>query len=224
VKINDQSLRQFLRFWRRIRPAARPEASQAWQEETKTNLERLPDEVLDSLIGDSSRAYDEVEAARGSATTRASALLVLVGVLNGLGAFTATTLAGAHPILAGAYIVVAVALGYFAVGTAFLAIRAQQVATWHKPHVPPHDIAGARHHRRLRAFEIYAASRLNRHGLSEVVGYLRDAQVYALITIVLLAILTVVAATTSATKTSIPAVSATPAPSPGADATPQVSD
>jgi len=220
VKINDQSLRQFLRFWRRIPPAERPEESETWQQATKATLERLPDDVLDTLTEDASRAYDEVEAARGSASTRATALLVVVAVLNGLAALTATTLEGAHPILALAYVAVAAALGYFAVGTAFLAIRAQQVTTWHTPHVRPRDIGGARHYRKLRAFEIYTASRLNRHGLRDVIGYLRDAQVYALITIVLLATLTVVAATTSATKPAAPAVPGTPAPSPVVQPTP----
>lgn len=224
MKINDQPIRQFLSFWRRIKPEERPEDAASWREGTRAAIDRLPDDVLDVLIEDSYRAYDEIEAARGSATARASALLVVVAVLNGLAALTATTLAGAHPILAAAYVGVALVLGFFAVGTAVLAIRAQQVATWNRPHVRPDDIAGARHHRLLRAFDVYVASRLNRHGLREVVGYLRDAQVYALTTIFLLATLTVVAATTAATKPSNQEPVATPTSSPIVSPTPAGSE
>lgn len=224
MKINDQPIRQFLTFWRRIKPEERPEASASWEEATRAAIERLPDGVLDVLIEDSYRTYDEIEAARGSATARASALLVVVAVLNGLAALTATTLSGAHPILATAYVGVVLVLGFFAVGTAVLAIRAQQVATWNRPHVRPADIAGSRHHRLLRAFDVYVASRLNRHGLREVVGYLRDAQAYALITIFLLATLTVVAAATAATKPSNQEAVGTPTQSPIVGPTPAGSE
>src|SRR5690606_8124143 len=89
-----------------------------------------------------------------------------------------------------------------------------------RPHVRPEDIADSRRHRRLRGFEVYRASRLNRHVLAEVVGYLRDAQAYALATILLLATLTVIAAMTTATKAPTGNDAASPRPSPSAVVTP----
>lgn len=224
MRVNDQPPGQFVAFWRRIKPRQQEEASAAWQEATRAAIGRLPDEVIDILIDDWRRAYEEAEATRSSVNSRATSLLLVVGILNGLAALTATTIAGAQLVLGLLYVLVAFVLGFFAVGTAVLAIRAQQVATWSQPHVRPDEVTGPRQLRIRRAVEFYSAARLNRHVLQDVVGYLRDAQTYAFVTVALLATLTVVAAVTSVTK-SLPSTVAPSAPvaSPVATPTPVLS-
>jgi hypothetical protein len=207
MTINDQPLRRFLQFWRVIsapdegpiekRPA---EFQPGWIDEQRALVAQLSDAQLDKFADDGRRQYEANDATQESAESRANGLLVVVGLLNGLAAVAATSLTGAWLLWVVAFVLTGTALLYSAFATAFLAVRVGQVRRWWRVNVTPDKMRDPRLARIERAHQLYVAARRNQHVAAVSVGYLRDAQTFALITVAALALLAAAATAAALTK------------------------
>jgi hypothetical protein len=211
-----------LAFWGPLDDERRKgDARKAWESDLRRDLDSRNDATLDGFAARWQARYDEIEATRGTVTTRSNSLLLFVGVLTTGAGLIGQSLSGAPGPIVGLFIFFGVLLLYCAVGAAVLAIRAQRVGLWDSPRV---DVADATDERSLRlkyAVEIYIAAEQNRVGLRIPVGILRDGQEFALAGIVLIALLAALSVT-AAVLTSAPDASGGTAP-PGPSVAPSVS-
>lgn len=196
----------FLAFWVRITEAPSPATSAAWPDgsgipevftdtwaaTTGQAIDTEKQDVIQELLKEWQRAYDDVEATRTSVHTRANNLMLFAGILGGAGTLSLSALSGASVIVALTFAAVGLALAFFAVGTVFLAIRAQQIDVWTRTRLPPkagHTKDGLE---RERAKDLYIAGRRNEAAAQLKVEYLARAQRFSLITLGLLVALSAV--------------------------------
>lgn len=213
-----------LRFWETLKDETKKgDEKKAWKHQLRAELEIIGDGALASLTEISRRRYEELEATRGSVSSRGTSLLLFVGVVTTGATLVGGSLESVSPLLLGATLVDGALLLYACLAVAFLAIRAQEVTTWEVPRVIPNDATDTRSLAVTYALEIVAAAQQNRSTLRNMVAYLADAQRWArraVILVVVLAILSVaVAATKPPSAPSSSAVSPAPTLQPG-DTTP----
>lgn len=192
MKINDQSPAEFLRFWRPIPYAQDEEFTTAWKEKRRGEIDALPDDALAEALLAWQRLLEDSEAVQASVRSRSANLLAAIGILAGLGALSAGTLTRLPWPYLCIPMAVALAVAWTASASAYLAVRAQQVSTWHRPHLRPREVTTLRQLRVTHATDVYSAARRNSLLSQAMVGYLRDAQTYALAMVASLATLVVV--------------------------------
>jgi len=125
--------------------------------------------------------------------------------VNGLAAIAGSTLVGAAAIWVILFFVGAAVLLYSATATAFLALRVGQVRQWTSAVPDPKEIGTRKQSLALhRAVETCVSSHRNAVVLRDPVGYLRDAQAYALIAVISVAFLAMVSTGASVTKSQAP--------------------
>ena len=93
---------------------------------------------------------------------------------------------------------------YSAMGTAVLALRGGGVRAWTDSNLTPDEMKNPRTSRIERAHQEYVVARQNRQVAAVGVGYLRDAQTWAVIAVVALAGLAATATLASLTKDPSP--------------------
>ena len=171
----------------------------------------LSNDQLDSFCQEWQRRNESVEATKSSSESRANALLAMIGLLNGLAAIASGALAGASLPWPPLFVGFGVVLLYSAVGTAVLALRVGGVRQWTDSNLTPDEMKSPRTGRIERAHQEYVVARQNRQVAAVCVGYLRDAQTWAVIAVIALAGLAATA--TLATLTKSPSQPAVVAPS-----------
>lgn len=191
------------------------EDKRSWERELRRELGARDDATLDAFAARWQARYDEIEATRGTITTRTNSLLLFVGVLITGAGLIAQSIAGAPGPFVLLLVLVGIPLLYSGVAAAVLAVRAQRVGRWDSPRVDVVDAANERSVRLQYAVEIYVAAEQNRLRLRAPVGMLRDGQLYAILGIALVA--AIVALSVSATLVkptgSVIGPLASPAPS-----------
>jgi hypothetical protein len=211
--VTRKQIRDFLVFWEKLPDLAYqpgPE-KEAWKGELRTRIGAIPDDTLGDFIEIWRRRYEQSEADRVSSASRANALLTLIGVITAATTLIVSSTAGAWLPLQLAVLVTGFLLLVSVAAAVWLAVRVQQVSNWDVPRVEPEAASSVRNQRLTHAVELMAAADQNRKRLNNVIGYLRDAQGWALIAIVLLVVLAPLAVGASFTKQ--PAASpATPVP------------
>jgi hypothetical protein len=207
MKINDQSLRDFLQFWKIIphpadlKPGDRPdEFADGWIKAQRAPIAKLPSDRLDQFTSEWRRQFEANDAAQASAESRANSLLVVVGLLGGFGAVASGSLLGAWIGWVALFLVSGTVLIYSAVATAWLAMRVGEVRRWDAIDLDPDELAASKSAGIEEAHQFYVAARRNRHIVAISVGYLRDAQKYALSTVVSLAAIAIVTTMVVVTK------------------------
>jgi hypothetical protein len=199
-----KQLRDFIVFWEKLpdRAYQRGPAKDEWVAGLRARVGAVPDSQMEALTEFWRRRYADLEGDRTSSTARGNALLGLVGVIT-----AATTLI----IGSAAQSALPWQVALFAIGTlllaaltatVWLAIRVQQVGDWDEPYIEPEDALSSRNLRVKEAVEFWAAAEQNRTRINNVIGYLRDAQRWALVAIALLVLLAPVSVVASATKPS----------------------
>lgn len=172
----------------------------AWKQEVGSRLASLTDDALIRFGEIWRKRYDELEATRVSASTRANSLFVFVGVLTTGATIVSGSLVRAPlPLL----IVIWIAAGllvYSALGAAVLAVRSQLVTNWDIPRVDLNDTADERTLVLTNAVEVYIAAEQNKRRLANVTGCLRDGQIYALVALFVVATLVVLSVVASAAR------------------------
>lgn len=237
MTVNDQPLKDFLLFWRPIKPPyekpregaedKRPEEfREGWSAAQREALCGLSNDQLDSFCDEWQRRNQAVEGTKTSSESRANALLAVIGLLNGLAAIASGSLAGASLPWPPLFVVFGVVVLYSAMGTAVLALRVGGVRAWTDSVLTPDEMKDPRSSRIERAHQQYVVARQNRKVASVGVGYLRDAQTWAVIAVVALAGLAATATLATLTKGPSqppPAVTASPAAASSTSAAPVVS-
>lgn len=221
MRINGEPIAQFLQFWKEIPPQDAGELTPEWAANVADQIRQMPDDVIEALTEVWTAAEAQAEASLASVRSRASNLLLAVGILSGLGAVTATASGGLPWPLALPIWVSSALVAFFALGTSWLAIRAQQVRSWSEPHLPPAEGSSLRNVLESRAADVYIADRRNRLALADVVGYLRSAQAYALLalaSLLLMALATVATAPFRPSSEASSPASVAPRASPAASA------
>jgi hypothetical protein len=214
MRVDQAQIIAFLRFWEEIPDRTRKgDAKKAWKDDLRRQVARLPAATVGPFTDIWRRRYEEQEASRGLVASRAGSLFVFVGIITTGAAIVGTSLASVHPVLLLLIVATGGCLLYSAVAAAFLAVRSQQVATWEVPRVDADATIDQRALDTTYAVEIVAAAEQNRSTLADRVSYLRDAQLWALIAVLLIAILAPLSVVAAITKSG-PAV-AGPSPSAG---------
>lgn len=233
-----KQLRDFLVFWEKLPDLAFPPGAEkdAWIAVLRVRVGRIPDDALTDFVDVWRRRYEQSEADRVSSAARGNALLTLVGVIIAATTLIVSSAAKALLFWQAATVVIGLLLLVAVAATVVLAIRVQQVSNWDVPRVEPEGASSVRELRVTEAVEFMAAAEQNRKRISNVIGYLRDAQRWALVAIMLLVALAPTAVIASFTKppetspspspvaspawTTVPSMSPTGAPSPTAVASP----
>jgi len=221
MKVNGQPLHRFVFFWLPITPPHlrtgedRDECfDPTWVRLANKRLAKLAAPELETLTEDWRRDLASQESAKSSAESRANALLLTVGLVNGLAAIVGSTLAGAALIWVILFLIGGVLLVYSATATAFLSLRVGQVRQWTSATIDPRDVKGSGEGLALqRAVYTCIASHRNAVVLRDPVGYLRDAQTFALVAVVAVAILAIISTAAALTRGPSPSPNA-PAASP----------
>ncbi len=209
-----------LRFWTTFPDETKKgEEKRAWKAELRTTIDRMDDETCRSYAEVVRRQYAEQEATRASVASRGSALLLFVGVISTGATVVAASLETSAPVVLGLALVFGACLLYACLAVAFLAVRAQEVATWEVPAIYPKDSPDARTLAVSDAVELAVAYEQNKSGLRHIVAYLADAQRWARRAIILVVILAVLSVAATATKPAGSAAGATTTPAPAAAAT-----
>jgi hypothetical protein len=195
VKINDQPIRQFLAWMIPIRPeAVSAKAAEAAQQGEATDRElimNLSPNAIPVATRAWERSYDETFALEESISSRARDLLLVVAVLGGIGSLVVPAATGAPAWAAAALFVVAILLAYFALGTAALALRAQRVKQVRVAGLGPEEATTEHTAATAYAASLFRATNQNREQIKTSSGYLRDAQLYAEVSVTLLAVLVI---------------------------------
>lgn len=237
MTVNDQPLKDFLLFWLPIKPPyqkpkageedKRPEEfREGWSAAQREALRGLSNDQLDSFCEEWQRRNQSVEATKSSSESRANALLAVIGLLNGLAAIASGSLAGASMPWPPLFVVFGAVVLYSAMGTAVLALRVGGVRAWTDSNLTPDEMKNPRTSRIERAHQEYVVARQNRHVAAVGVGYLRDAQTWAVIAVVALAGLAATATLASLTKNpslQAPAIVGSPAAVSSGGAVPTIS-
>jgi hypothetical protein len=203
MRVNGQPLWQFLAFTRPIPSYNDAEREPSWAADRRTEVGKLSDEALLEAITIWARAFEQSEADKASLRSRAGSLVGSVAILTGLTSIAGSVGASAPTTVAVATIAVAVLAAYCTVASVFLAIRVHQVGMTRTVHVRPTDMTAVRTGRVSYAATLYVATRRNRLRDHELAGYLRDAQTYALLAVLLVGILTVIKVGTSLNATEV---------------------
>lgn len=213
-----ETVRAFLAFFGRQSDRTLKGAEKiAWRQEVCGRLDSLSDDALIRFGEIWRKRYDELEANRVSASMRASSLFVFVGVLTtGATIVSGSLVRASLPLLIVIWMTAGL-LVYFALGAAVLAVRSQLVTNWDIPRVDLDDTTDERTLVLTNAVEVYIAAEQNKCRLANVIGCLRDGQIYALLALFVVAILVVLSVVGSATRppevTSPGANSPSPGPS-----------
>jgi hypothetical protein len=221
LEVNDQSLGQFLAFWRPISPPT-PDELEAWRardEAARTDILSLADPELVVYEAAWTSQEIEVEETRRSLNDRSNLLIAISAVFAALGTLATNALDEVGPVAVAVFGLAAIPLVWCAIATLYLAIRTVQVGTWTRSELQPTK-STARKLRREVAADRYVAVLRNRETLRLRVGYLRDAQTFALWALVALAMLAVVALAIIAIRESSRYPGGAPVPNPTASATP----
>ena len=224
-------IRDTMRFWDTFEDERKTgDAAVQLEAEIRAAVEAMyNDEARAKFAEIAQRQYAEQEATKASITSRASALLLFVGVISTGTTVVGASLATAHPVVLVFVLGVGACLLYACLAVAFLAVRAQEVAPWVAPAIYPDDGTTTKSLIAKEAVEHAVSYQQNKAGVRNLVAYLADAQRWArraVILVVLLAVLSVIAAATkpppvsqgqaapSATPTASSAPSQQPSPTP----------
>ncbi len=223
-------IRDTMRFWDTFPDERKKgDAAKQFEAEIRTAVEKMDDDARVKFAEIARRQYAEQEATKASVASRASALLLFVGVISTGTTVVGASLATALPVVLVLVVVVGACLLYACLAVAFLAVRAQEVATWVAPAIYPDDAMTSRVLTVKEAVEHAVSYQQNKAGVRHLVAYLADAQRWArraVILVVVLAMLSVLAAATkplpSSPAAAGPSVTSTasPAPSQQSSATP----
>lgn len=193
-KVGDFALWDFLMFWAPLPDATKSgDEKTAWKASLRRELAARDDATLDALASRIQARYEEIEDTRRSITTRASSLLLFVGVITTGAGLIAQALVGAAWFLVVLFVLVGILLLYSAVAVAVLAVRAQLVGNWDVPWVDLGEATSARAVRLIYAVEIIVAVEQNKRRIRTPVAFLRDGQRYALAAIAFIAVLAALA-------------------------------
>jgi hypothetical protein len=215
-------IRDTMRFWDTF-PSERKtgDAAKQLEAEIRTAVDGMGATARVTFAEIARRQYAEQEATKASVASRASALLLFVGVITTGTTVVGASIAAAHPVVLGLVVVVGGCLLYACLAVAFLAVRAQEVATWVVPAIFSKDGKTATALTAKDAVEHAVSYEQNKAGVSHLVAYLADAQRWArraVILVVLLAILSVIAAATKppppSPATAAPTANPTASPAP----------
>lgn len=205
-------LAALLRFWeRKDDRRLEGDAATAAKAAIQADVEAVEPGALEHFLDVMRRQNADHEATRASVATRATGLLVFVGVVSTGTTIVAGSLASTWPPVWIAGIAVGALLLYSLVAVSWLAVRAQQVSVWTGPVLSPREGPTLRAFMLTEATDNAFAYRQNKTIVNNLVAYLADAQVWARTAVVLLSLLAVVAVAGAATK---PAVTAQPVASP----------
>lgn len=194
-----------MRFWETFQDErVKGEAAARLEAETKTAVARMDREARIRFVEIARRQTAEQEATRTSIASRASALLLFVGVIGTGTTVVASSLATALPGVLLAVLIVGGCLLYACLAVAFLAVRAQEVATWVAPAIYPDDGTTSTDFVIKEAVEHAVSYRQNKAGVRHLVAYLADAQRWARRAVVLVVILAGVSVLAAATKPPLP--------------------
>ena len=187
----------------------------------RQDVERLSDDELRVATEIWLRDLADVELTRSSAAQRGQNMLLVVGALTALVALATPAISGSGlptaMVLAGILVLL-----FFALGTARLGLRAQEVTNWTRVRISPQSATPLHNLQVEYAVDLLISVDDNRERNRAVVGYLLDAQKYAFITVVLVALLGL-ASVFSTAQASRPPTVESPAvpPSPTALAAPK---
>jgi hypothetical protein len=199
--MNRQYIVDSLCFWEAL-PDDRKKDDEARALETKLRgaIGRMDDDTLSHFTDIALRQYAEQAATQASVASRGSALLLFVGVVSTGATVVAGSLTTSAPLLLGVTLLVGGCLLYACLAVAFLAVRAQEVATWTVPAIYPRDATAARTVAVEEASQHAFAYEQNKAGLQHLVAYLADAQRWARRAIVLVVTLALLSVASAATK------------------------
>lgn len=212
----------FLRFWEHLADRTKKgDARKAWKRDLRRPLEALPADVLAVVVESARRRFDAQQASRASLATRAGLLLVFAGVAGTAAMFVAATLTFVAPIALILLAVVGAGLLYAAIATAVLAVRSQPLGLWEVPRLDLEDGTDQRSLVLADTVEVLAANDQNRATLANAAAYLDEAQRWALIGIVLIALLAPLSVLATAGRSAPGGVVSLGSPEPGASHSPQ---
>lgn len=218
--MNKQNVIDTLWFWDAF-PDKRKKGEElvALEAGIRTSVEAMADDTRAKFVEIARRQYEAQDSTRTSVTSRASTLLLFVGVILTGATVVAASLKTSQPIILVGILIDGAALLYACLAVAFLAVRAQEVATWTGPAIYAKQAISCRALEATDAVEHAVAWEQNKPGLQHVVAYLLNAQQWARRAIILVVILAILSVAAAATKPPDP-----PAPGsvPAATATPEV--
>jgi hypothetical protein len=228
--MNKKYVVDTLRFWDAFPDERKQgEAAVVLEAGIRASVEAMDDDARGQFVEIARRQYEEQDATRASVTSRASTLLLFVGVISTGATVVAASLQTAQPLILIAILIDGAALLYACLAVAFLAVRAQEVATWTGPAIYAKQGTSAQALKATDAVEHAVAWEQNKPGIQHLVGYLLNAQRWArraIILVVILAVLSVAAAATKPpappTPGSVPAATAAPTQTPVATPAPTV--
>lgn len=223
-------IRDTLRFWDTFPDERKTgEAAKKLEAEIRVAVEKMDVKTCVQFAEISRRQYAEQEATKSSVASRASALLLFVGVISTGTTVVAGSLTTVQPLFLAFVVGIGACLLYACLAVAVLAVRAQEVAMWTAPAIYADDAQSSRSLTVKDAVEHAFSYSQNKTGVRHLVAYLADAQRWArraVILVVCLALLSVLAAATKAPAPNNPIASpgpqatASPAPLPAATAVP----
>lgn len=194
-------IRDTMRFWDTFPDERKKgDAAKHLESQIQAAVERMDDEARVKFAEIARRQYAEQEATKASVASRASALLLYVGVIGTGTTVVAASLTTAFPAVLVAALFVGGCLLYACLAVAFLAVRAQEVTTWVAPAIYPEDGTTPRDLTVKEAVEHAVSYRQNKAGVQHLVAYLADAQRWARRAVVLVVILAAVSVAAAATK------------------------
>ncbi len=178
-----RQLVEFLAFWQPLDPTFDPASPirRHQRDQSLADLSATKAHGIERFTHIWERNYDEIHSDIEGAQTRASNLVLTLGVLSGLIAFAIPVASGinARSNWPPQILVLAAVILYCVIATFVLAIRAQGVGPWSIIVVEPGEFKEDRRGEVDYAVQLFWATSDNRSRFSNTVGYLQWAYRYA---------------------------------------------